>query len=116
MITTHISPGTALPPFVPIPRAVLESGTLTMTACLAYGLLLSRALLSVKNGGSWIDDSGHVYCIYTIDSLADQLGRGKTATQSALAQLEAEGLIFRVKQGYNKPNHIYVLVPVDDDE
>ena len=62
MISVFIKIDTQLPPFVALPRFILNSG-LSLNAKLLYGLLLSRTLISQKN--KWTDQRGHVYIIYT---------------------------------------------------
>ncbi len=104
----YITRATALPPFVALPRFILNSG-LSLNAKLLYGLLLSRSMVSRKN--DWADEQGHVYIIYTIRQLAEDLDRSERTVKSALSELESQDLIRRVRQGWNQPNHIYVLLP-----
>ena len=104
----YITRTTALPPFVALPRFILNSG-LSLNAKLLYGLLLSRSMVSRKN--DWTDEQGHVYIIYTIRQLAEDLDRSERTVKNALGELEAQDLIHRVRQGWNQPNHIYVLLP-----
>ena len=104
----YITRTTALPPFVALPRFILNSG-LSLNAKLLYGLLLSRSMVSRKN--DWTDDQGHVYIIYTIRQMAEDLDRSERTVKNALSELEGQNLIRRVRQGWNQPNHIYVLLP-----
>lgn len=104
----YITRTTAMPPFVALPRFILNSG-LSLNAKLLYGLLLSRSMVSRKNG--WSDEQGHVYIIYTIRQLAEDLDRSERTVKNALSELEGQDLIRRVRQGWNQPNHIYVLLP-----
>ena len=104
----YITRTTTLPPFVALPRFILNSG-LSLNAKLLYGLLLSRSMVSRKN--DWTDEQGHVYIIYTIRQLAEDLDRSERTVKNALGELEAQDLIHRVRQGWNQPNHIYVLLP-----
>ena len=104
----YITRTTAMPPFVALPRFILNSG-LSLNAKLLYGLLLSRSMVSRKNG--WSDEEGHVYIIYTIRQLAEDLDRSERTVKNALSELEGQELIRRVRQGWNQPNHIYVLLP-----
>ena len=91
-----------------LPRFILNSG-LSLNAKMLYGLLLSRSMVSRKN--DWTDEQGHVYIIYTIRQLAEDLDRSERTVKNALGELEAQDLIHRVRQGWNQPNHIYVLLP-----
>ena len=104
----YITRATVLPPFVALPRFLLSSG-LSLNAKLLYGLLLSRSMVSRKN--DWADEQGHVYIIYTIRQLAEDLDRSERTVKTALRELEGQALIRRVRQGWNQPNHIYVLMP-----
>ena len=96
----YITRTTILPPFVALPRFILNSG-LSLNAKLLYGLLLSRSMVSRKN--DWTDEQGHVYIIYTIRQLAEDMDRSERTVKNALSELEGQGLI--------QPNHIYVLLP-----
>lgn len=104
----YITRTTTLPPFVALPRFILNSG-LSLNAKLLYGLLLSRSMVSRKN--DWTDEQGHVYIIYTIRQLAEDMDRSERTVKNALSELEGQDLIHRVRQGWNQPNHIYVLLP-----
>lgn len=112
--STFIFRDTTVSAFVMLPAAVATNESLSMTARIAYGILLSRATLSQRKADDWSDDNGRIYCIYSVAALAKQLHRGKTATQAALAELESNDLLVRVRQGYNRPNRLYVKVPIDD--
>lgn len=99
---------TALPPFIPLPRFILQ-GEYTINAKLLYGLILNRTLLSRKSG--WFAENGAVYVIYTIKQMADDLNRSERTVKTALAELEQAGLIQRVRQGWNKANRIFLKLP-----
>ena len=91
-ISEYLTTQTPLPPFLPYPRFLLELD-LSQTAKMTYALLLDRATLSQKN--LWIDERGFVFVIFTICSLAEQLGRSTVSVSSALKELDAAGLIER---------------------
>lgn len=74
-----------------------------------YMLLLDRARLSMKNK-DWQDDQGHVFVLYTIPSLAKDIGKGETTVKKALNQLSRQGLILKLSQGAGMPNKIYVKI------
>lgn len=92
----------------PIPTLPLELD-LSQTAKMTYVLLLDRATLSQKN--LWIDERGFVFVIFTICSLAEQLGRSTVSVSSALKELDAAGLIERRRTRFSSPNHIFVKIP-----
>ncbi|WP_252255488.1 replication initiator protein A [Faecalibacterium prausnitzii] len=104
----YLTTQTPLPPFLPYPRFLLELD-LSQTAKMTYALLLDRATLSQKN--LWIDERGFVFVIFTICSLAEQLGRSTVSVSSALKELDAAGLIERRRTRFSSPNHIFVKIP-----
>ena len=103
--TEFFTAGSELPPYLPYPRYLLKLN-ISMTAKAVYALLLNRTTLSQKNG--WIDDCGRVYIIYTIERLAQDIGRGETAIKNAMKELEKEHLLYKKKVGFAQPNHLYV--------
>ena len=79
------------------------------TAKLVYGMLLDRMALSVKNG--WLDDTGRVYIYYSVDELCEDLNCSKPTVVKLLAELDSVkgiGLIEKKRQGFGKPDRIYV--------
>lgn len=104
----YFTKDTALPPFVPLPRFIIQ-GKYTVNAKLLYGLLLNRTLLSRKSG--WYAENGAVYVIYTIKQMADDLNRNEHTVKTALAELENAGLIQLVRQRWNRANHIFLKLP-----
>lgn len=84
-------------------------------AKVLYGILLRRMDLSAKN--NWIDESGRVFIIYTVDEIMEMLQYGNKKVIQLLSELEDKAkLIERKRQGLGKPNLIYVknFVPVDN--
>ena len=71
-----------------------------------YGLLLDRVSLSRENG--WIDTEGRVYIIFTLTSIRKAMNCAEKSAIKYLQELEAFGLIERIKQGQGKPALIYV--------
>ena len=99
---------TALTGYMPVPRELLEM-ELPSTAILLYAVLLDRAALSQKNRYS--DGNGVVYVIYPIDKLAETLSISDTAVKRNLKVLEQKGLIWKVRETKNGPNHIFLNIP-----
>ena len=104
----YITCNTPLPPYIPVPRFLMDL-PLSNNARLLYGLLLSRTQLSQRNG--WADEKGGAYAIYTISQLAADLHRSPRTAENALKELEEAGLLQRVRQGWNKPNKIFLMLP-----
>lgn len=71
-----------------------------------YGLLLDRVSLSRENG--WIDDEGHVYVIFTLESIQMAMDCSDKSATKYLSELEDFGLIERIRRGQGKPDIIYV--------
>ena len=99
---------TALTGYMPVPRELLEM-ELPSTAVLLYAVLLDRATLSQKN--KYSDRTGSVYIIYPIDKLAETLSISDTAVKRNLKVLEQKGLIWKVRETKNGPNHIFLNIP-----
>lgn len=98
--------------FYKIPKILFTEDNfkkLSNDAKLLYGLMLDRMALSRKNG--WIDDENRVYIYYTLENIMEDLNLGKTTCVKILAELDAVkgiGLIEKKKQGFGKPDIIYV--------
>ena len=71
-----------------------------------YGLLLDRVSLSRENG--WIDDEGHVYVIFTLESIQMTMDCSDKSAAKYLSELEGFGLIERIRRGQGNPDIIYV--------
>ena len=98
--------------FFRIPKLLMKDESfkgISNTAKLVYGMLLDRMALSMKNG--WLDDTGRVYIYYSIDELCEDLNCSKPTVVKLLAELDSVkgiGLIEKKKQGFGKPDRIYV--------
>lgn len=95
--------------FYRIPKALFQDerfDPLCTDAKLLYGLLLDRMSLSSKSG--WMDESGRVYIIFTIEQIMEALRCSDRTATKLLKQLETAGLIERKRQGLGKPNLIFV--------
>ena len=99
---------TSLTGYMPVPRELLGM-ELPSTAILLYAVLLDRATLSQKNRYS--DGTGAVYVIYPIDKLSETLSISDTAVKRNLKVLEQKGLIWKVRETKNGPNHIFLNIP-----
>ncbi|MCD7820544.1 MAG: replication initiator protein A [Lachnospiraceae bacterium] len=97
--------------FYRIPKVLFTDERYRGISCEAktlYGLLLDRMNLSAKNG--WLDETGRVYIIFTIEEIMESMGCGNKKAGQMLAELENKaGLIIRKRQGMGKPNLIYVM-------
>lgn len=99
-------------PACAIPKEVLLMG-LKPGTLIIYGLLLTRSAISRKN--HWTDVSGRVFVYYPIEDLSRDSGRGTTSVKISLRELTDAGLIIRERQGFNRPNRIFVCIPAVDE-
>lgn len=82
---------------------------LSSDAKVLYGLMLDRMSLSMKH--RWIDDEDKVYIIFTLEQVTQYMNCKRDKGMKILAELDTKkgiGLIERVKQGFGKPDIIYV--------
>lgn len=82
---------------------------LSSDAKVLYGLMLDRMSLSIKH--RWIDEEDKVYIIFTLDQVMQYMNCKRDKGMKILAELDTKkgiGLIERVKQGFGKPDIIYV--------
>ena len=105
-MSKNLCEATKLSNFVPTPINLLHMD-LSSSAVLVYGFLLSRGLLSVKNG--WTDE-GKAYVRYSNKQLMEDTGLGLTTIKNALSSLEKKELIVRVMTN-KRDRKIFLLVP-----
>ena len=80
---------------------------ISMEAKLLYGILLDRVSLSLKHG--WVDENNHVYIIFTIEQIMEEMNCGNKKAVTLLNELEKKiHLVEKKRQGLGKPNLIYV--------
>ena len=80
--------------------------TISLAAKVSYSLLLNRYQLSKLHG--WINSNGEVYIIYPRDELAATLRVGAHKAIAIFKELTDIGLVWEVRRGNNKANHIYL--------
>lgn len=76
------------------------------SAKLLYMLLLDRVSLSSQN--NWVDCDNKIFIYYTQAEAMSKLKLGNKKVCSLFKELESFNLISRVKQGFSKPDLIYV--------
>ena len=59
------------------------------------------------------NEKGYIYVIYPIMDLAQVLEKSHMTIKKALNELEDAGLLERQKQGFSKPNLLYVRIPAE---
>ena len=98
---------TALPPCMPLPRAMLR---LPISSKVMYARMLDIVFVSGIE-----DTNGILFIHFPIVELAAALARSTMTVKRSLNELEDAGLILRVRQGFGEPNKIYVLIPKKED-
>ena len=96
--------------FYRIPKALFTEPNfreLSTDAKVLYGILLDRMSLSLKN--QWLDAQNKVYIIFTVEEIMDALNCANQKATRLMVELEKQaGLIERKRQGFGRPNLIYV--------
>lgn len=96
--------------FYRIPKILItgdQYSRVSVEAKLLYGLMLDRLSLSQKNG--WIDEEGHVYIIYSVKDIQEDLHCGNKKVASLLEELDSINLIKRKRRGLGLPSLIFPL-------
>lgn len=104
-MTKFIMENTKLPTFDPLPKYIWNMD-LSDTDKLVYVALLGRTTLSQKN--KWIDKEGHIFIVFEVAKLARYVGKSESTVFKSLRSLENNDLIKRVRNGFDRVNHIYV--------
>lgn len=79
---------------------------LSIEAKVIYAFLLNRMNLSRMN--KWINDRGEIYLIYTRKEIQSKLNLSDKPVTRAFKELRETNLIKEEKQGFGKPNLIYI--------
>ena len=106
-----MTPASRIPPYLELPRFVLDMD-INETGKILYTLLLDRARLSQINP-AWKDEEDHVFIIFLIRSIAERMHKSEMTIKATLSALEKGGFIHRISQGIGRPNRIYVKLPAD---
>ena len=79
---------------------------LSIEAKVIYSFLLNRMKLSKIN--HWVNDQGEIYLIYTRKEIQNKLNLSDKPVTRAFKELRDINLIKEEKQGFGKPNLIYI--------
>lgn len=90
----------------------LEGKKLSCEARVLYTLLFDRHRLSVMNG--WFDENDEVYIYFKREEMEKELGISERTVKKVVQELINHCLLEEKKQGFNKPNKIYLLSPIID--
>lgn len=83
-----------------------EYKNLSIEAKVIYSFLLNRMKLSKIN--HWVNDQGEIYLIYTRKEIQNKLNLSDKPVTRAFKELRDINLIKEEKQGFGKPNLIYI--------
>lgn len=101
--------------FYQIPKLLVHGKTykneLTANDILAYAILMDRLNVSIKN--NWLDESGHIYFVYSNDELVDLLQLSKPTVIKIKKNLQRLQLLEEERTG--RANRLYLLEPVPAD-
>lgn len=104
--------------FYRVPKVFMTNDkyrNMTMNAKMTWAIFRDRTDLSLAN--NWIDENGDVYFIFTYDSLKEILNiKSKTTISNIKKELVVAGLMEDVRQGFNKPNKLYLINPEVEQE
>ncbi len=95
--------------FLRIPKALLNEkyDGLSFGAKFLFSLLFDTTMLSREN--NWIDKNGSVYIYYSRERVRKVLRVGEKKAIAFFKELTKYGLIEEVRQGQGRPNKIFVL-------
>ena len=92
-----------------MPQELFESESykcLSIEAKVIYSFLLNRMNLSKIN--HWVNAKGEIYLIYTRKEIQSKLNLSDKPVTRAFKELRETNLIKEEKQGFGKPNLIYI--------
>ena len=96
--------------FYRIPKVLFDAEgikDISTDAKVLYGLMLDRMQLSTRN--RWLDDMGRVYIYYSVKQIMAALSVSNKTVTKLLSELESVHLISREKDGFSRPDRIYVM-------
>lgn len=109
-MNVFLTPTETFPQYMMFPKFLLHNAKCNSTTKLVYMVLFDRARISMQNA-DWIDSNGHVFLNYTLKNLAKTMKKNESTIRNSLDTLEIMGLIERKRQGFGRPNRIYVKFP-----
>ena len=82
---------------------------LPSTAMIVYAVLRDRLALSLKNG--YWDEDGRAFVYFSQENLAELFHMTRQSIANAIKALQEVDLVETKRQGFNKPNKIYIAMP-----
>ena len=96
--------------FYRIPKVLFDAEgikDISTDAKVLYGLMLDRMQLSTRN--KWLDEKGRGYIYYSVKQIMAALSVSNKTVTKLLSELESVHLITREKDGFSRPDRIYVM-------
>ncbi len=95
--------------FYQLPKFLFDAefSNLSNDARVLYSLLRNRHEISIKN--EWYDENGEVFLYFKREDMQTILGLSENTIAKAMKDLKAYSLIEEERQGFGKPNKIYLL-------
>ena len=101
-------------PFYSIPKILIHNDffkNLSSDAKILYTIMQNRVTLSQEN--NWTDENGDIYIYMTLEEATQTVNCSINTVRKSMKQLQDIGLIESIRQGFNKPNKIYVKAILD---
>ena len=111
MKTDYITSSPTLPPYLVLPRFLLNMDV-RFTAKEVYAILLDMALNSET---VQTDQRGRRYLEFFNKTVAELIDRTPSTVAQSLRELEAVGLVEKKLMARNAPYHIYIKLPAGED-
>ena len=86
-----------------------EFSKMSSDAKLLYTVLKDRFKLSYKN--NWVDEKNRVFVVCKQETIAKLINKTEKTARKVLKELIDANLIEQKRNGLNKPNFIYLLMP-----
>lgn len=100
--------------FYRVPKPLLNSPRyrgLSNESILVYAIFRDRFELSLRN--KWIDKNNGIYFIFTVRELGELIKRSKATVIKIKKELVKYELLEEEQVGYNQPNRLYILSPIE---
>ena len=112
MKTDYIISSSTLPPYLAYPRFLLGMN-IRLTAKEVYAIMLDMTLNSEH---VQTDKRGRRYLAFYNKTIAEMLDRTPSTVAQSLRELEDVGLVEKKLIALHTPYHIYVKLPIMEDE
>ena len=112
MKTDYIISSSTLPPYLAYPRFLLGMN-IRLTAKEVYAILLDMVL---NSEAAQTDQQGRRYLAFYNKTIAEIIDRTPSTVAQSLRELEAVGLVEKKLIALHTPYHIYIKLPIMENE